>query len=70
MLDTPDSFPRLIAIAKSGEAKITLPARTESGTRRTDDIHLIQQLLEETPGRQSIWHFHPEIRCIDSAIDT
>ena len=44
-----DGFYSLFTVAKGGKAEISLAAWTKAGTRRTYNMHIIEELVKEIP---------------------
>ena len=69
LLDTLDGAQRVFAVAEGREAEIAFATGTETGTRRANDVDLLQQEVEEVPGFHVVRRLEPDIRGVDAAVD-
>src|SRR5688572_25588470 len=67
LLDPRDRLLDVRARVERGEAEVALAGRAEARTRSTDDLRLVQQRVEELPGRGAIARAQPDIRSVDAA---
>src|SRR5262249_58225684 len=59
---------RVGAMAERREPEIAFSARTESRSRRPDDVRLVQQLVEELPGVETARGLGPEVGRVLAAV--
>src|SRR5215831_14324220 len=68
-LDPLDRLDRVRAMSERREPQIAFSARTESRSRRPDDVRLVQQLVEELPGVETARGLGPEVGRVAAAVD-
>ena len=62
-------FLRPFTVAEGCQAEVAFTAGTEADTGGADDLHLLQQMIEEIPGGHAAGCFEPDVGRMHASVD-
>ena len=60
-------FDGVLPVTERCQPEVMLPGRSESGSRRTDDMCMVQKMIKEFPACHLSGRAQPDIRCVDAS---